>query len=80
MCYVGNKFTSNLHFHPVYLTVIFENFELIANENVWKDETKLVYLPLYSKGSAYRLHKIMDSNTKLSFENIMLKFKEIFAS
>jgi len=26
------------------------------------NETKLVYLLLYSKGSAYKLHKIMDSN------------------
>lgn len=58
----------------------FENFELMAKANGWEDETKLVYLPLYLKGSAYKLLKIMDSETKLSFEKIMLKFKENFAS
>lgn len=58
----------------------FENFELMAKANGWGDEEKLVYLPLYLKGSAYKLFKIMDSETKLSFEKIMLKFKDNFAS
>ena len=58
----------------------FENFELMAKANGWENETKLVYLPLYLKGSAYKLFKIIDSETKLSFEKIMFKFKENFAS
>lgn len=51
-----------------------------AKPNGWEDETKLVYLSLYLKGSAYKLLKIMDSEIKLSFEKIMLKIKENFAS
>lgn len=58
----------------------FENFELMAKANGWDNEIKLVYLPLYLKGSAYKLFKILDSETKLSFEKIMLKFKENFMS
>jgi len=41
-------------------TGIFENFELMAKANGWENEIKLVYLPLYLKGSAYKLFKILD--------------------
>jgi len=61
-------------------TEIFENFELMAKVNRWENEIKLVYLPFYLKGLAYKLFKILDLETKLSFEKIMLKFKGNFTS
>lgn len=85
---INFKMAGNHHFSPGIFNgtqdecvlEFFENFELMAKANGWDNEMKLVYLPLYLKGSAYKLFKILDSETKLSFEKIMLKFKENFAS
>ena len=52
----------------------------MAKVKIWEYKTKLVYLPLYLKGSAYKLFKIIDSETKFSFHKIMFKFKENFTS
>lgn len=59
----------------------FENFNLIARASNWNENNKLLYLPLYLKGAAFKAFKIFNSNNQeVTFVDIENKLKEDFTS